>query len=457
MDLLSLFVRIVFDRTDLDNGMDRVRRDADGFAKDIKGIALGISSAVAAAAAAAATAIGGLVKKSVDAYGEYEQLRGGVETLFKNGADTVIKNAENAYKTAQISEKEYFQTAISLSSSLIQGIAKSGKQMSAEELATRKKSLDSQYKLQKKAYDSEYEARQESISDEIELINKSNSKKLERIKEAHSQELEDYQKLTDNKIALIDKEYDEQLKIIDREAYERIKAIDDEINAIEAKEKAESEAAEKSAIAVQRAELEKEVRISNSAEARMKAQKALDAFDEEQAKKQAERDRANRKEALRNQKAEIKDEAQERKNAAKAEHDEKVNHVKEASQAELKAMRAAQKEQEESVQESMAEQLKIIQKAKKNELKALKEAQSDQLDALKESIEAQKDALAEGMDEMSETIDPEVYQQAAELADIAITDMGDVVNKMGLDMASVQAAYNGFSKQNYTINLMSAA
>ena len=68
MDLLSLFVRIVFDRTDLDNGMDRTRRDADDFAKNIKksmsGIAIGISSAVAAAAAA----IGGLVKKSVDGF-----------------------------------------------------------------------------------------------------------------------------------------------------------------------------------------------------------------------------------------------------------------------------------------------------------------------------------------------------------------------------------------------------
>lgn len=40
---------------------------------------------------------------------------------------------------------------------------------------------------------------------------------------------------------------------------------------------------------------------------------------------------------------------------------------------------------------------------------------------------------------------------AADLADVAITDMADNVNKMGSSMESVQNAYNGFSKQNYTM------
>lgn len=47
--------------------------------------------------------------------------------------------------------------------------------------------------------------------------------------------------------------------------------------------------------------------------------------------------------------------------------------------------------------------------------------------------------------------------KAAEYADMAISDMSDNANKMGTDMASIQAAYRGFSKQNYTIELMSAA
>ena len=48
--------------------------------------------------------------------------------------------------------------------------------------------------------------------------------------------------------------------------------------------------------------------------------------------------------------------------------------------------------------------------------------------------------------------------KAAEVANMALTDMSDNANKMGTSMDSIQYAYQGFAKQNYTINnLMSAA
>lgn len=43
-------------------------------------------------------------------------------------------------------------------------------------------------------------------------------------------------------------------------------------------------------------------------------------------------------------------------------------------------------------------------------------------------------------------------QKAAKITDMAIKDMSDNANKMGSDMASIQWAYQGFAKQNYTIN-----
>lgn len=46
---------------------------------------------------------------------------------------------------------------------------------------------------------------------------------------------------------------------------------------------------------------------------------------------------------------------------------------------------------------------------------------------------------------------------AAEYAQTAMTDMSDNVNKFGSNIEDVQNAYQGFAKQNYTINLMSAA
>lgn len=47
-------------------------------------------------------------------------------------------------------------------------------------------------------------------------------------------------------------------------------------------------------------------------------------------------------------------------------------------------------------------------------------------------------------------------KKAAEISDMAFRDMSDNANKFGTDMSSIQTAYQGFAKQNYTINLMSA-
>lgn len=42
-------------------------------------------------------------------------------------------------------------------------------------------------------------------------------------------------------------------------------------------------------------------------------------------------------------------------------------------------------------------------------------------------------------------------EKAAEIANLAVTDMADNANKMGTSMESIQNAYQGFAKQNYTM------
>lgn len=83
-----------------------------------KGIAVGLTAALTAASAA----IVKIGKDSIAAYAEYEQLVGGVETLFKDSSDTVIKNAANAYKSAGMSANEYMATVTSFSASLLQSL-----------------------------------------------------------------------------------------------------------------------------------------------------------------------------------------------------------------------------------------------------------------------------------------------------------------------------------------------
>lgn len=78
--------------------------------------------ALTKATALAATAVGAGVKQSVGGYADYEQLVGGVETLFKDSAGTVQKYASEAWKTAGVSENAYMETVTSFSASLINSL-----------------------------------------------------------------------------------------------------------------------------------------------------------------------------------------------------------------------------------------------------------------------------------------------------------------------------------------------
>ena len=99
----------------------------------IGSVAGGIAKGVAVGVGIASTAVIGLGKQAVDAYGNYEQLVGGVETLFKENASTVIKNASNAYKTAGMSANAYMETVTSFSASLLQSVG--GDTVKASEMA----------------------------------------------------------------------------------------------------------------------------------------------------------------------------------------------------------------------------------------------------------------------------------------------------------------------------------
>ena len=112
MNLFELFVKI---------GVDD---QASGKLKDLGGkLGNGLKTAAkigTAAVGAAAAGITALTTAAVNNYAEYEQLVGGVETLFKGSADKVQEYAANAYKTAGMSANEYMSTVTSFSASLLQ-------------------------------------------------------------------------------------------------------------------------------------------------------------------------------------------------------------------------------------------------------------------------------------------------------------------------------------------------
>lgn len=88
----------------------------------LSGILKGVGVAMAAVATAAAAAAVKLGKEVVSAYADYEQLVGGVDTLFKESSQKLQAYAANAYKTAGMSANEYMETVTSFSASLIQSL-----------------------------------------------------------------------------------------------------------------------------------------------------------------------------------------------------------------------------------------------------------------------------------------------------------------------------------------------
>lgn len=122
LNLFELFARIILDTSDYDDNLDEASRNTESFADKLKN---GLSTATkvgAAALTAAASGVAALTKSSIDQYAEYEQLVGGVDTLFKDASDTIQQYASNAYKTAGVSANTYMEQATAFSASLTQSL-----------------------------------------------------------------------------------------------------------------------------------------------------------------------------------------------------------------------------------------------------------------------------------------------------------------------------------------------
>lgn len=114
MNLFELFVKIGVD----DQASKNISNIAGKLGNGLK-TAAKVGTAAVGAAAAGITA---LTTAAVNNYAEYEQLVGGVETLFKDSANTLMSYASEAYKAQGISANEYMSLATSFSASLLQSL-----------------------------------------------------------------------------------------------------------------------------------------------------------------------------------------------------------------------------------------------------------------------------------------------------------------------------------------------
>ena len=105
---------------------------ASSFGTAAKGALSFAGKAALAGVTAAAGAAGAVAKNAIENYADFEQLSGGIETLFGSAANTVMRNADRAYQSAGMSANEYMETSISSAAALINSLG--GDQAAAAKL-----------------------------------------------------------------------------------------------------------------------------------------------------------------------------------------------------------------------------------------------------------------------------------------------------------------------------------
>lgn len=122
MDVFDLQAKITLDTSGYKKALSAAAGDMQAFGSTVEGIVGAIGTAFTTAFAAASAGTAALVKGALEEYARFEQLVGGVDTLFKGSSGTLQEYADAAFQTAGMSANDYMDTATSFAASLIQAL-----------------------------------------------------------------------------------------------------------------------------------------------------------------------------------------------------------------------------------------------------------------------------------------------------------------------------------------------
>lgn len=136
MDVYNLYAKLCLDSSEYEKSLKDAKSSAGGLSglfskvgsvtstvgKGIFTVAENVVKVSAAATTAGAAAVSALTTLAVNSYADYEQLVGGVETLYKDSAAKVQQYAADAYKTSGMTANEYMTTATSYAASLVSSL-----------------------------------------------------------------------------------------------------------------------------------------------------------------------------------------------------------------------------------------------------------------------------------------------------------------------------------------------
>lgn len=131
MDVFNLYAKLSLNTDDYEKGVEKAKGGASSLMDVFSGTLLGnvvsdglrtVVSGITEIGKTAANMAMSIGKASLDSYADYEQLVGGVETLYKDSAGIIESYAKDAYKNVGLSANEYMETSTSFAAALISSL-----------------------------------------------------------------------------------------------------------------------------------------------------------------------------------------------------------------------------------------------------------------------------------------------------------------------------------------------
>ena len=356
----------------------------------------------------------------------------------------------------------------------------------AEALSAKRSELDASYDATQRSLDKEVEAFRKATDARIKEINREYKEKLKLLDDDEAAAIQELQNQIDALDAQTEaertaqREREEQQRIADlRAAVANAETIEDKEKAqrdyddyladLEQEQRERERKAEKESIQdaiqairdeyAQKREAIKEEQETQVEEYRESRSEELSALQDANAAKLKKIKEANEKvlEQMRKdqekqieQMREANDEEIEQKEEANSKI---IESEREKNEKLIKERQNENKSTLEQLKENQEQQLELLRDNQEQQLEQLKESQEQQLQWLRESVAEQKEILSDALSGVNETLEvtEEDRAEAARIADMAMQDMSDNANKMGTNMESIEAAYQGFAKQNFTM------
>lgn len=122
MDLMTLAAKLTLDDSSYKKGISNAESQAQNFTKRLSALTVAAGNIISDVAMKGISSITGAIQGAIDGYANYQQLIGGVETLFKSSSNKVAEYAKQSFKTTGLSANSYMETVTSFSASLLQGL-----------------------------------------------------------------------------------------------------------------------------------------------------------------------------------------------------------------------------------------------------------------------------------------------------------------------------------------------